>query len=257
MRRKDDKRWMPRRDHMQVPFGSGDVSGVSWTRQDFHGRVTPERSSAVLREGGMLFEKLLHFCRGFKQPRGITFQALADDRRDRLVEDEDFTLAPSQLIFVPNGTPQTIIAVLRPGPHPADCLPRVSPPMMLVERCLDILRQLAFGIVADFKRGRFENAACFSYRFTESQVDVEITRQAREIVDDDDVGFLLLAQESEHVIHTGALEHFAGYIVLKNADELIAAPLGIFPRCGRLPDDPMTVQLLVGPGDAAVSNAFL
>nr|WP_246188663.1 hypothetical protein [Nitratireductor arenosus] len=219
-----------------LPFGHFDVSRIGDAGEQVVDTLIADFSvGQVLGIFGLGLEEALDLDLAGKTPGCITFERFLHDRGQRLVAHQHFAVAVALLVFVADRRGEDVIAVEAARLHPVQGLLGILAALVLRDRSQDIFVKLAVGVIAQFDRGGFQNAAGPRDRLPQFEVNTHIAGKTRQIVNDDDTRVLAVGlQIGEQRHQAGTIGAAPGQIVGEQALDGIPLIGRILPASGLL-----------------------
>nr|WP_300016441.1 hypothetical protein [uncultured Roseobacter sp.] len=186
-----------------VPIGRFDIPGINGLPQhvlDLAGmHIAAGAAFGEFRPG---LQKSLHFGLRCKHAVGVAVQSFGNNGGHRLITHENF---PVRLVFriaITNRRMEDIIALLHTCGHFLDNLTAVLLPLQLALRRKHRLDKAAFGRIIELEIRRLHNRTERIQLFSQGPVELGVTGQPLQIIENDDVVLILfssqIGQQSPH-----------------------------------------------------------
>ncbi|MEN8129341.1 MAG: hypothetical protein ABFS45_03930 [Pseudomonadota bacterium] len=131
------------------------------------------------------FQEALYFRLDLKAPARVAFEGFLDDRGQRFVTDQDFSLTGGAFIAIAPRCLKDPITVHQARLHPIKRLFGVLLPLMLRDTGQQIFYQDGVGILAKLNGRRFQRGPSGRNCAPELQVRLDASGQPRDVINDD------------------------------------------------------------------------
>ena len=206
----------------------------------------------------MGFKEPLHLSLGVEPASGIAFEALGDDRRQRLDPLELAAAFGALLIAIADGRVVHPVSAHHAGAHPVCGLFAVLLALVLGDRCEQVLDEDGVRIFAELDGRTFQRRACAEDRLLQIEVVFHVARHAAYVIDDDHgLQRAVLLDEEQHLIKARTRGQRAGHIVVEDLHHLVPAMRRIFPAACLLRGEAIALGGLFLGADAAVDHRRL
>ncbi|MCO5057453.1 MAG: hypothetical protein M9905_06165 [Rhizobiaceae bacterium] len=214
-----------------APFGRLDIAGIDDAAEELaHALVADQAAGQILRPGGLALEEALDLVLRGKAAAGEALERLLGNGRERFVAHQHVALAGNALVAIADRSGEHGIAIHQPRLHAVQRLLCILAALVLGDGGEDIFVELAIGIVAQLDRGRFQNAACRCDCLAQVEVEADIARDTRQIVDHHHMGIAPIGLEEGEKLHQARTVGLAaGQVIEEDAHHVIAAIAGILP----------------------------
>ncbi|MEQ1954473.1 hypothetical protein ABMA59_23975 [Mesorhizobium sp. CN2-181] len=239
---------------------AADVTGVQRLRQKFGYPLLREDAFAVAREFRETLQEALHLRLGLEAPHRITFERIADDRREGLLRHQQFAPTFDGFIAITNGRIVNPIARLHARFH---LLRDLTAILLAFERALrghDCFDELALGTVVELEVEALYAGAALAEGFAQIEVEAGIAGKPLQIVEDDDEGLARLrVEEAQKRDHARPLHEVAAAAdrVREHGSNLVGFGRRVLAAAMLLANQSVPLVLLGFRRHAAVNDCFL